>query len=122
MYSRASTVKMKEKNLMSFSKVDCTLRVLMATTPFGMGVDIPNIRWIVHWSLPRLIEDYVQETGQAGRDGLTATALLVYGHLHRTVSSSMKKYGQNITTCRRKCLFADFLFAGRQCRKRMWLL
>ena len=44
----------------------------------------------------RLIEDYVQETGQTGRDGLTATALLVYGHLHRTVSSSMKKYGQNL--------------------------
>ena len=79
---------------MSFSKVDSTLRVLIATTAFGMGVDIPNISWIVHWSPPRLIEDYVQETGRAGRDGSTATALLVYGHLHRTVSSSMKKYGQ----------------------------
>ena len=99
---------MKENFLMSFSKVDSTLRVLIATTAFGMGVDIPNIRWIVHWSPPRLIEDYVQETGRAGRDGLTATALLVYGHLHRTVSSSMKKYGQNFTTCCRKCLFADF--------------
>ena len=93
---------------MSFSKVDSTLRVLIATTAFGMGVDILNIRWIVHWSPPRLIEDYVQETGRAGRNGLTATALLVYGHLHRTVSSSMKKYGQNFTTCRRKRLFADF--------------
>ena len=39
---------------------------------------------------------------------MTATALLVYGHPHRTVSSSMKKYGQNFTTCRRKSLFADF--------------
>ena len=48
MYSSASTVEMKEKNLMSFSKVDSTLRVLIATTAFGMGVDIPNIRWIVH--------------------------------------------------------------------------
>ena len=98
---------------MSFSKVDSTLRVLIATTAFGMGVDIPNIRWIVHWSPPRLIEDYVQETGRAGREGLTATALLVYGDLHKTVSSSMRKYGQNFTTCR-KCLFADFLFAGSE--------
>ena len=106
MYSSASTVEMKEKFLMSFSKVDSTLRVLIATTAFGTGVDIPNIRWIVHWSPLRLIEDYVQETERAGRDGLTATALLVYGHLHRTVSSSMKKYGQNFTTCLMKCLFA----------------
>ena len=50
MHSSASTVEMKEKFLMSFSKVDSTLRVLIATTAFGIGVDIPNIRWIVHWS------------------------------------------------------------------------
>ena len=47
MYSSASTVEMKENFLCPFSTVDSTLRVLIATTAFGMGVDIPNIRWIV---------------------------------------------------------------------------
>ncbi|MCE4612159.1 MAG: DEAD/DEAH box helicase [Desulfurococcales archaeon] len=53
-------------------------RVIVATKAFGMGVDIPNIRWIIHVSPSDSLEDYVQEAGRAGRDGLRSIAAILY--------------------------------------------
>lgn len=54
------------------------LSCIVATVAFGMGVDKPNVRRIVHAHAPRSLEGYVQEVGRAGRDGLPATGLLLY--------------------------------------------
>lgn len=75
--------KTKTKNQKSFLGNECT--VLVATNAFGMGVDKPDVRNVIHFHMPDCIENYYQEAGRGGRDGKAARALMLYSASDRKI-------------------------------------
>ncbi|HTP64215.1 MAG TPA: RecQ family ATP-dependent DNA helicase, partial [Geobacteraceae bacterium] len=100
------------------------LQIVVATVAFGMGIDKPNVRFVVHYDLPRNVESYYQETGRAGRDGLAAEALLLFGYGDVAVARALIEGGGNPEQNRIELhkLNAMIGFAEAQtCRRRVLL-
>jgi len=76
-YHAGMNAKKREENQSKFLREDNI--IMVATIAFGMGIDKPDVRFVVHMSIPKNIEAYYQETGRAGRDGLPSNALMIYG-------------------------------------------
>ena len=83
--------------------------MVIATSAFGLGIDISDIRRVIHWGLPSSIEEYVQEAGRAGRDGHISHAILYEGHVGKSLDKCIKEYQENTTICRHRYLFKEFL-------------
>ena len=101
----------KDGIISSFCKPGGTLRVLVATVAFGMGLNCPDVHHIIHWGPPPDIESYIQQVGRAGRDNANSKVTLYVnrkdiGWSH--VGESMKTYCRNKDICRRKVLYSEF--------------
>lgn len=109
MFTAVLTTEKKEEVLESFAKNGGKLRLVIATTAFGMGIDCSDIRRIVHWGMPSTLEEYVQETGRSGRDGESSVAVLYQGKGGRNATNKVKDYESNSTAGGCRILFQEFL-------------
>lgn len=131
----------RERNKVQEMWNDGTVKIIVATIAFGMGIDKKDVRFVIHYTLPKSLEGYYQETGRAGRDGLESMCILYYNYgdtktIEFLISNNFNatadqknrqreelkyvvQYCENKTDCRRKLVLSHFgeNFDSKDCNK-----
>ena len=107
MFHSEHSDKIKQQIINSLSDPSSVLRVVIATSALGMGVDFKGVNLIVNYGPPREIESYMQAFGRAGRDGSEAHSIILYHGAQRVgLTQNMRDYVLNDSSCRRVKLLA----------------
>ena len=112
----------RSRNQEAFIRDD--LQVICATIAFGMGIDKPDVRFVIHQDLPKNLEGYYQETGRAGRDGLSADCVLLFNAADVTKQTGFieEKDDEHEKAVARQLLQQMVHYAeSRECRRRVLL-
>lgn len=115
----------RERGRVHDAFINDEIRVVVGTVAYGMGIDKPNVRFVVHYDLPKNIESFYQESGRAGRDGLPADSLVMFGYGDVAVARGLIENGNNQEQVRIEThkLNAMIGFAeALHCRRRILLL
>lgn len=131
----------RERNNVQEMWNDGRVKIIVATIAFGMGIDKSDVRFVIHYTLPKSLEGYYQETGRAGRDGLESVCIMYYNYgdtktiefliaNNSTTTPDQKnrqreelkyvvQYCENRTDCRRQLVLSHFgeRFESKDCHK-----
>ena len=97
MYHSKTPSEIQEQVLEQFAELNSTFRVVIATSALGMGVNIPDVMRVVHYGIPRDLEQYFQEIGRSGRDGKQSEAVMFYCPYHLAhCESDVREFVKNM--------------------------
>lgn len=96
MYHSKTPVDVQNHVLTKFMELDSQIRVVFVTSALGMGVNVPDVRRIIPYGVPRDLEQYVQEIGRSGRDGEQSAAIVLYSPYHLAhCDNDMREFVKN---------------------------
>ena len=109
MFHHSTPIRNKEYIKASFQKPNSLLQVIIATVAFGLGVNVPDVDYVINWGCPKSLETFAQESGRAGRDRRQTKSIVYFRSIDFIgMEKGMKDFCTADSTCRREIILKYF--------------